>query len=134
MKLSRPEKRPDPETITPLIDVVFFLLVFFMLVGRMDATSPFDVIPPLALSGADLPGGGSTLTIAIDGRYALDGAETTRPEAVEILSARVARDPEHLIRINAHAEAELRFLLPAVADLERTGTPNLVLVVTPEQQ
>ena len=44
MKLSRPKRDQQSETIIALIDVVFFLLVFFMLIGRMDATAPFDVV------------------------------------------------------------------------------------------
>ena len=46
MKLARPARAAHSETIVALIDVVFFLLVFFMLIGRMDATAPFDVLPP----------------------------------------------------------------------------------------
>ena len=42
MKLARPTRAQHSETIIALIDVVFFLLVFFMLIGRMDATAPFD--------------------------------------------------------------------------------------------
>ena len=53
MKLSRPPARQPPETIVALIDVVFFLLVFFMLIGRMDATAPFDVSPPTAATGCE---------------------------------------------------------------------------------
>ena len=57
MKLTRPPARQAPETIIALIDVVFFLLVFFMLIGRMDATAPFDVTPPTATTGTDMPAG-----------------------------------------------------------------------------
>ena len=46
LKARRGLTMPDP--LVSLIDVVFFLLVFFMLVGRMDATAPFDVSPARA--------------------------------------------------------------------------------------
>ena len=49
MRLTRTPRRTPPESIIPLIDVVFFLLVFFMLIGRMDATAPFDVTPAVCL-------------------------------------------------------------------------------------
>ena len=60
MKLARGRRRESPETIIPLIDVVFFLLIFFMLIGRMDATAPFDVTPAIAQTGQDMPGGGGS--------------------------------------------------------------------------
>ena len=67
----RPE-RPQHETIVTLIDIVFFLLVFFMLIGRMDATSPFELSPPISGGGEALPQGGMTVSLAQDGRIALD--------------------------------------------------------------
>ena len=67
MKLTRPVRRAMPETIIALIDVVFFLLVFFMLIGRMDATSPFEVLPPITTTGTDMPAGGATVSIGPTG-------------------------------------------------------------------
>lgn len=132
MKLQRRTKRPVPETIVALIDVVFFLLVFFMLVGRMDATSPFDVIPPQALRGADMPGGGSTLTIAPDGRLALDGGEITKEQLRDLIAVQLAAKPDLLVRINAHKDTALRHVLPHVSTLEALGVGDVVFVVTPE--
>ncbi len=131
MKLARPAKRQSPETIIPLIDVVFFLLIFFMLIGRMDATAPFDVTPATALTGSDMPGGGATLSISADGAMALDGAVLTTPEMLETLRATLTEAPKTLIRVNAHKDAELRFVLPLVAQIEALGARDIELVVTP---
>lgn len=131
MKLARPAKRQSPETIIPLIDVVFFLLIFFMLIGRMDATAPFDVTPATALTGSDMPGGGATLSISADGAMALDGAVLTTPEMLETLRATLTEAPQTLIRVNAHKDAELRFVLPLVAQIEALGARDIELVVTP---
>lgn len=131
MKLAR---RPPPqhgETIVALIDVVFFLLVFFMLVGRMDANAPFDVIPPVAASGSDMPAGGATLSVAADGTLAFDGRAVTRGELDAALTARLAEEPDLRLRLNAHKEAELRHVLPLVGAAEAIGVRDVVLVVTP---
>lgn len=129
MKLTRPPARQTPETIIALIDVVFFLLVFFMLIGRMDATAPFEVTPPLALTGADMPAGGMTLSVGESGKMAVDGAPTAEP-LVALLDA-LAQNPETLVRINAHHAAELRHILPLIAELEAAGAKDVALVVTP---
>ena len=50
-RLARPTDRRPPETLVALVDVVFFLLVFALLAGRMDATAPFDVAPPIGAHG-----------------------------------------------------------------------------------
>ena len=133
MKLNRPVRRQHPETIIALIDVVFFLLVFFMLIGRMDATSPFEVMPARAVTGADMPAGGATLSIGAEGELALDGTVVDRGDALERIAAMLAEDPALLIRVNAHRDAQLRELLPLVARIEALGARDVMLVVTPEE-
>ena len=132
MKLKRPPKKQMPETIVALIDVVFFLLVFFMLIGRMDATSPFEVTPAIAQTGADMPAGGSTISVAADGALALDAFAITRADIIPRIETALKDDPDLLIRINAHKDAQLRAILPMVAELESIGAKDVVLVVTPE--
>lgn len=133
MHLRRRQARLPHETIITLIDVVFFLLVFFMLVGRMDATSPFELSPPISLNGDALPAGGVTVSLAVDGRLALDGVVRPRGDIVERLRAVVAASEEPLlVRINAQAGAPVRYLLRLVTALESLERGDVVLVVTPK--
>ncbi|RVT84136.1 biopolymer transporter ExbD [Rhodobacteraceae bacterium CCMM004] len=132
MKLARRPRRDRPETIVALIDVVFFLLVFFLLIGRMDATAPFEVTPPVALSGSDMPGGGATVSVAEDGTLALDGRVSGRTPVLERLAARAAVETGLLVRINAHGAARLADVLPLAAEIEALGAGEVVLVVTPD--
>ena len=134
MRIRRRKTRPQHETIVTLIDIVFFLLVFFMLIGRMDATSPFEVFPPLSQKGDALPEGGETITLAIDGRMALNGVESSRAEILQQLKARVKAGGELLfVRVNADGRAPLRYLLPLISVLESLSQGDVVLVVTPER-
>ena len=95
MKLTRRTPNPQSETIIALIDVVFFLLVFFMLIGRMYATAPFDVTPPQAETGADMPAGGATLSVSEAGDLALDGREVIGADLESAFAALLADDPDH---------------------------------------
>ena len=131
MKLKRRSQPPPQETIVSLIDVIFFLLVFFMLVGRMDATAPFEVSPPVSTAGESLPKGGTTIAVAEDGSLALDGEAIERPDLLTSIANLLTQDPSLFVRINAHAEARLTNLLPLVTALEQAGVEDVVLVVTP---
>lgn len=131
MKLARPRRRQAPETIIALVDVTFFLLVFFLLIGRMDATAPFKVDPPVSAAGSDMPGGGITIAVAEDGGLALDGGAIARADLLAGLRARAADDPNLLVRLNADRAAPLRDVLPLVAELEAAGLRDVVLVITP---
>lgn len=134
MKLARPRRREMPETIIPLIDVVFFLLIFFMLIGRMDATAPFEVSPAASNTGQDMPGGGVTLSIGVSGEMALNGSAVTRDALITGVRDILQSAPNSLIRVNAHQGAALQFVLPLVAEMEALGAKDVVLVVTPTPQ
>lgn len=134
MKLNRPLPRQRPETLIALIDVVFFLLAFFMLIGRLDATAPFEVTPPLALSGADMPGGGTTISISADGTLALDGDRMDRLVAIATLRQTLAADPDTLVRVNGDGVTALRHVLPMVSELEAMNARDVVIVVSPNPQ
>ena len=96
MKLGRTQPRPQHETIVALIDVVFFLLVFFMLVGRMDATAPFQVVPPMALSGSDLPAGGNMVFVGREGELAFNGMAREQDELLTDIARALQADPAAL--------------------------------------
>ena len=134
MKLNRRQRNEPPETIVALIDVVFFLLIFFMLIGRMDATAPFEVSPPTAQSGSDMPAGGATISVATSGSLALDGIEVTRNGLAENLANMLAQNESLRVRINAHRDAELRYVLPLIGQAEAMGIRDVVLVVTPKPE
>ncbi len=132
MKLRRPHRMAERETVVALIDVTFFLLVFFMLVGRLDATAPFAVKPPLGTTGTDLPAGGITLSLAPGGALALDGAPITHDALNVALKTRLAKSPDTLIRINADKETELRTVLSLITEFEDLGAKDVAIIVTPE--
>ena len=132
MKLRRPNRPAERETVVALIDVTFFLLIFFMLVGRLDATAPFAVKPPVGTTGTDLPAGGVTLSLSPTGELALDGAPITPAALATTLTDRLAKNPDTLIRINADQATELRRVLSLITEFEDLGATDIALIVTPE--
>lgn len=129
--LKRVDHRPGGEPIIALIDVVFFLLVFFMLVARLDASAPFEVLPPVATTGQNMPGGGVTLSVGRDGSLAVNGDAASPDDWLQGVSDALSRDGANLIRVNAHRDVALRHVLPLVEALERAAVGEVVLVVTP---
>lgn len=132
MRLRRPARPAERETVVALIDVTFFLLIFFMLVGRLDATAPFAVKPPLGQTGTDLPAGGITLSLSPQGDLALDGTHITPAALADTVTARLARSPQTLVRINADQGTELRHVLALITRLEDLGATDVALIVTPD--
>jgi len=58
MQFPPPRPRPARETILPMINVVFLLLIFFLMTAQIAPAPPFDLTPPEAeaeAEAADLP-------------------------------------------------------------------------------
>ncbi len=134
MKLRRPPPKTERESVVALIDVTFFLLIFFMMVGRLDATAPFAVLPPHGQTGKDLPGGGLTLSVAADGNLALDGAPLTAEALPAMIKQRLSATPDALVRINSDRTTPLRIILSLVNRLEDAGAKDVAIIVSPEVQ
>lgn len=46
MDLSHLPRRPAKESIVPMINVVFLLLIFFLMTAEISPPEPFDITPP----------------------------------------------------------------------------------------
>lgn len=132
MKLRRPPPRTERESVVALIDVTFFLLVFFMMVGRLDATAPFTVLPPNGQTGTELPGGGITVSVGTDGALAVDGAPIAAEALTPTVKSSLAANPKALVRINADRATPLRIILGLVNKLEDAGAKDVAIIVSPE--
>ena len=132
MKLRRPPPKTERESVVALIDVTFFLLVFFMMVGRLDATAPFTVLPPNGQTGTELPGGGITVSVGTDGALAVDGAPIAAEALTLAVKSSLATNPKALVRINADRATPLRIILSLVNKLEDAGAKDVAIIVSPE--
>ncbi len=65
-------KRPPRENIVPMINVVFLLLIFFLMSAQIAPPDPFEIVPPQA-TGAETPVPGDTLFVAADGSVSYAG-------------------------------------------------------------
>ncbi len=131
MRFETPRPRNDEERILPLINVVFLLLIFFMLAGRIAATDPFEITPPSSASEA--PAGPRDILVVMsgDGRLALDG-ETLRREALQAAVAErlAVRDPVR-VRLKADSQAEAAEVVAVMEILREAGVERLKLLTVP---
>ncbi|SFP82374.1 ExbD/TolR family protein [Tranquillimonas alkanivorans] len=48
MRFDPPPRKPAPESVVPMINVVFLLLIFFLMAAQITPPAPFEVEPPEA--------------------------------------------------------------------------------------
>lgn len=135
MDFRDPPPRKVAENLLPMINVIFLLLIFFLLAAQLTRPEPFPITPPEARTQAEAEGS-FTLHIAADGRIGY--LDTTDDAALAaIAAARSAHcatadcqvePPRLTLRADAALPAtRLAALMPRLATL---GFAQVELVAT----
>ncbi|MEM7176512.1 MAG: biopolymer transporter ExbD [Pseudomonadota bacterium] len=124
---NRPRRRRLTISLTPLIDVVFILLVFFMLASSfLDWRS---IRLESGQAGGATPGvvGALMVTISPDG-LRLSGLGVTRDQLAGRLAPSLAEDPGRRIAIRPTGGVDMQRLVKLLDDLAVLGATNVVLM------
>lgn len=124
MDLSDPPRRPRGESIVPMINVVFLLLIFFLMTSRLAEPEPFEVTPPDAALESE-PEAEPVLFIRADGRLHYGGHEGDA--ALTALAAASADAPK--VQLRADAQLEASALARILRRLAEAGLSHAELVV-----
>lgn len=71
--ITPPPRRRDEENLIPLINIVFLLLIFFMIFARLAPNDVFKVNPPASASKEAATPEVVRILAGVDGRLAVDG-------------------------------------------------------------
>jgi biopolymer transport protein ExbD len=104
IQLTKPRHGRDLLNITPLVDVVFLLLVFFLLTSTSIQRS-MDVDLPQARSSEIAPPAGIVVSLLADGTLRLDRQPVSLDELGELLRARFAPGGKPALTIEADRRA-----------------------------
>jgi biopolymer transport protein ExbD len=141
MRLPDPAPPRRPEALLPMIDVVFFLIVFFMMVSTFSAPEPFAVDAPQSATpdpasgefGLWLSAAGVTGFVGPAGVVQGDAALVALAQARDAHCAGVdcAAQPPVLL-LHADAAAPGGSLASVMARLGQAGFANVTLVTVAE--
>ena len=121
----------EDERILPLINVVFLLLIFFMLTGQLAPSDPFPVEPPESLSeGA--PAEGRLIAFGRRGELALDGTVMDEAQLLAALRGDLSGTVRPEIRVKADGGAEATRLVALLARLREIGAESVTLMTVSE--
>ncbi len=127
MRLARDPVRRiggEDDRLLPLINVVFLLLIFFMVVGRLAVADPFRVEPPRSANGVAADRGPTVLLVAADGRLAPDG----EPVEPGTLAAAVGERRPDSVGIKADAAVEAGRVVAVLRTLRAAGVERVRLL------
>jgi biopolymer transport protein ExbD len=122
MKLAHTIRRRRAESVVPMINVVFLLLVFFLMTAQITAPEPFEVTPPS--SAAQNPAqGGETLFVSAQGVLAYG---PHRGQAV--FAALGSREDPEPLQIRADHRVDGAVLAALLPKLAAAGISDVTLI------
>ncbi|RNE90915.1 biopolymer transporter ExbD [Marichromatium sp. AB32] len=122
--------RRNPISLTPLIDVVFILLLFFMLASHFDQWRALALDARGAKVGATAPSAARAAMLVrlhADARLDLGGEPLTPPQLERRVVEALDRDPELIVVIQSDPEVELQTIVSTIDRLVAAGAPEVRL-------
>lgn len=128
MKLAASYQRREREYLGPLVDIVFLLLVFFMLAGHLRSADSLGVRPPQSTGKTGAAPAAMLVVLTVDGRLAVDGRAVGGDLLGTLLKHRVAVNPKITVDLKADAGVPTGALLRVLGVLREAGLQNVRLV------
>tara|TARA_R110000787_G_scaffold44164_2_gene108312 strand:- start:38343 stop:38762 length:420 start_codon:yes stop_codon:yes gene_type:complete len=115
------------DRIMPLINIVFLLLIFFLVAGVIREVEPVDVDPPRSMVEGQSETAPLTIYVSADGRLAL--GDDLLPDDVfnAAVTEAVAADPEQAIRIVADRSVDSAKVITVLETLRSAGASRVKL-------
>ncbi|PMR72236.1 ExbD/TolR family protein [Billgrantia endophytica] len=105
MRFLRRRRDPVEVNLTPLIDVVFLLLIFFMVSTTFETRQALELELPEGTTGADMEFSPVTLVVTEQGGYRLGERELDPAELGEALAGEAEQARLHGLVVEADARA-----------------------------
>lgn len=124
-------RRPglDDDRILPLINIVFLLLIFFMVAGQLSTSDPFQIQPVESVSSGDPTLDGVLVTIGRDGALALNGE--IMDEAV--LMSRISATEATEVRIKSDQSVQAIRVVGLLNRIKAAGIVEIKLMTVPSR-
>ncbi|MBB3191586.1 biopolymer transporter ExbD [Halomonas cerina] len=105
MKFPRTRRDPVEVNLTPLIDVVFLLLIFFMVSTTFETRQALELALPESRAGGALPVSPLTVVVTAQGEYRVGERTLGEAALTEALARQVERARAHGLVVEADARA-----------------------------
>lgn len=130
MNFERTRKRRRSPDITPLIDVMFFLLVFFMVFSTIK-TEPMglDVELPRAVTGSAQTSTSFEVLVDKSGAFYVSGRQVSGTQLEQQLAERLRVNPDIFVFVKADKEVRYEHVVKALDHVRGVGGYRLGLAV-----
>ncbi len=128
MQLPIRKQEEEADTILPLINVVFLLLIFFIMTGAMHAVDYFNVNPPSSSSEIQGSLDDTVILVSSDGRIAIDNKEVDEADLQLSILDKLAANAGAVVRIKADGRADAARVVEIMELIEAVGVGRVMLL------
>jgi len=133
VKLQRAELKRARIEIIPMIDTIFFLLVFFMITSlSMVQMSAKKVALPISNTAIGKPQVKVVLTVDDKGAFYIDRGPVTYQDILPQLQEKVAENPNTTVVINCDKGQSVEQFQYALTIAQRANPASLMIATTPK--
>jgi biopolymer transport protein ExbD len=134
MRIQRRSIKKARIEIIPMIDTIFFLLVFFMISTlSMAQYRGMPVNLPKAASGQQAPAESAAITINKADQIFLDKQAVDKTELPDLLRGQLAKNPELLVVINADDGVEHGRVVEVMDIARGANVARMAIAVKPKE-
>lgn len=130
MKINETPKKHQFENILPMVNVVFLLLIFFMVAGTYSSPEMFEVSSPDSSSSLHADQTVTTILVDQSGRIAIGETELTHENLVDFIRQLVKTNPASVIQLKADAKVEALEIVKLIELLSETELNTVHLLTT----
>lgn len=128
MEFKRSTRKLRAVSMVSLIDIVFTVILFFLVAGHLEKFSVIAVDLPHADSGQTLDEGPVVVLLGKYGEIIINDEIYEGPKVLEELKRQFAVNPERVVTIKADAQLEANKLVDFLELIRQAGGKNLSLV------
>ncbi len=135
MKLGSVTNRPPPSeepNVAPLIDIVFILLIFFVVTTTFARDLGVDVERPTAGSATDQPANVVRVAVGRGGELAVDGRPTSAWRLGAEVQDRIAEHTEKSVLVVADRSVDAQTLVDVMDTCREAGALEVAISVESE--
>ena len=129
MEFARYQRLKQELSVAPLIDVVFLLLIFFMLTSTFIEPEAVDLMLEGGQSATVTPAERLEVQVTTEGTIRLNGLRLSLGQLTTEISARIKGDQERAVTIKADAEVQVQVLVQIMDQVQLAGANNLRLAI-----
>ena len=126
--MARRRLQPDEETaidMTPMLDIVFIMLIFFIVTTSFVKEAGVDINRPAASTGKKTDSKSLIVAITKDGAIYIDGNQVDVQTIRPLVEGLRAQDPESAVTVQADDASRTGALIAVMDQIRAAGVTNI---------